>query len=171
MTRLQGPSLLRDGGRVELVEEVHLLAEAGGQHQVEAGRQGGQGFVRHPGRQGQLDGSEGRFGIEQLRYGLGLGHLGRVEHAPDHPLHLLLPKRDHHQAAWKNAPFQLGGQVVMEHAHRHRQVDGDLDVGGHRFIVVERRGLGIRIGDWALVRVRGGIGLGKGQAYPDRKGA
>ena len=119
------------GGRAGGIARVGLLAEAGRQHQGQAGRQGRQRLLGQSLGQGHLGGGQHGFFIHQRQQRARFGHLRLADKAEHHPLHPLAAKWGLHQVARLHQPLKLWRQVVVESSTHLRNIDGDLDVDGH----------------------------------------
>ena len=121
--------------RVQLHQRVSPLAEAGREHQMNAGAQRGERFFSHPLRQGDLLGREGWLFIHQFLDGLGLADFRSFHPAQNDALGALPAKGHDHQRAWFDGVFQVGGQVVMKGVGDLREVDRNFYIGSHRMIL------------------------------------
>jgi hypothetical protein len=117
---------------VEVVERLGALAETGRQHQLDAGRQGAEGLLGQLAGELDLDGCQGRLGVDQFEHRAGGLDLRGGNASQHHALDGLLAERDEHQVPRLEGVLQLGRGMVMETPSHLSDVDGDFEEDGHR---------------------------------------
>lgn len=114
-----------------LVHCIGLLGKTGRYHGIDTGCQWRQGGFRQLTRQPDLLRREDCQRIKQGCHRFSLGHLGLVDKAEHHALHLLPSERHFYQVTRLHLTLKLRRQVVVKGAAHLRNINCDFYIGGH----------------------------------------
>ena len=115
----------------ERIKHIGLLAQPGGQHQVNDHRQRIEGGPGHLSREFELGARQNRQRVEQVEDGPCLSYGGLTDEFQHHTLNGLPAKRHGNQVTRANFPFHFWGQAIIKYSHDGWNIDSNLSKGGH----------------------------------------